>query len=101
MPPEMRPYCDTGTPWLKEMAGLLFNGPFLGDMYAGAHFTKELDGNEWSRSFLFRELTDEQLGEAFDLGDGMASSIKNGQIEPYDPGAFELSVDGSTESVSP
>jgi hypothetical protein len=68
VPNELRQYCDTGTPWMKEMAEMIFNGEFIGDIYAGATFTKELKNDEWNRAYFFRELTEGQLQEAFDLG---------------------------------
>ncbi len=87
MPTEMRQYCDLGTPWLREGA-VFFNGGFMGDIYAGAVFKKDLEDEEWSRSFLFRELTDAQLSEAFDLGVKMGEAIKNGDIKAFDPEAL-------------
>ena len=87
MPIEMREYCDLGTPWLKETA-VFFNGECIGDIYAGAVFTKELQDEEWSKSFLFRELTEEQLKEAFNLGVKMAGAIKNKTVRPYNPQNF-------------
>jgi len=82
MPIEMREYCDLGTPWLKETA-VFFNGECVADIYAGAVFTKKLQDGEWSKSFLFRELTEEQLKEAFDLGVKMAEVIKSEKVRPY------------------
>ena len=64
IPTELRELCGLGTPWLKE-AVVFFNGECIGDMYAGAEFTKTLTGDEWSRSFLYRDLTEAQLQEAF------------------------------------
>lgn len=84
MPIEMRQYCDMGTPWLKE-AAVFFNGECMGDIYAGAVFNKALEDEDWPKSFLFRELTEEQLQEAFDLGIKMGKSIKNGKVRPFDP----------------
>ena len=84
MPIEMREYCDVGTPWLKETA-VFFNGECIGDIYAGAVFTRKLEEDEWSKSFLFRELTEEQLLEAFDLGVKMAEVIKNKKVRPFNP----------------
>jgi multimeric flavodoxin WrbA len=84
VPTELRAYCDLGTPWLKD-AAVFFNGECIGDMYAGAVFTKELQGDDWSRSFLFRELTEGQLQEAFNLGAKMAEAIRNKTIRPFDP----------------
>ena len=87
MPIEMREYCDIGTPWLKETA-MFFNGECIGDIYAGAVFTKKLQDEEWPKSFLFRELTEEQLQEAFDLGVKMAEAIKSETVRPYNPEIF-------------
>lgn len=84
IPPELRAYCDLGTPWLKD-AAMFFNGECIGDVYAGAVFTRALEGDEWSRSFLFRELTEAQLQEAFDLGVRMAETIQNQTVRPFDP----------------
>ncbi len=98
MPIEMRQYCDLGTPWLRESA-VFFNGDFIGDIYAGAVFKKELTDDEWPRSFLFRELTDEQLQEAFDLGAKIGNAIKSGNVRPFDPealtGTFESGQDSN------
>jgi len=78
VPPEMREACDMGTPWLAEMSAVLCNGQCIGDVYAGAVFTKQLAGGEWNRAYLFRELTAEQLQEAHDLGAKMARMINAG-----------------------
>jgi multimeric flavodoxin WrbA len=82
IPTELRAYCDLGTPWLKD-AAMFFNGECIADIYAGAVFTKELQGEEWSRSFLFRELTEGQLQEAFDLGVKMTEAIQNQTVRPF------------------
>lgn len=94
MPIELREYCDIGTPWLKD-TGVFFNGECLGDIYAGAVFTKKLQDEEWSKSFLFRELTEEQLQEAFDLGVKMAEAIKSEKVRPYNPEIFMKEGDQS------
>ena len=94
MPIEMREYCDIGTPWLKETA-MFFNGECIGDIYAGAVFTKKLQDEEWPKSFLFRELTEEQLQEAFDLGVKMAEAIKSETVRPYNPEIFMKEEDQS------
>ncbi|MFZ5587899.1 MAG: flavodoxin family protein [Thermodesulfobacteriota bacterium] len=82
IPPELRQYCDTGTPWLRETAAMLCNGPWVGDVYAGAIFPRPLDGQQWSRAYLLRELTAGQLEEAFALGQAMARAIQAGP-EPF------------------
>jgi multimeric flavodoxin WrbA len=89
IPTEMREYCDTGTPYLKDYAEMAFNGELIADMYAGAVFTKELTDDEWSRAFLFRELTEKQLTEAFNLGVKLVEAVKTGTVRPYDPRRIE------------
>ena len=84
IPQEMREYCDLGTPWLKDSV-VFFNGECIGDIYAGAVFTKKLEDDEWSKSFLFRELTEEQLQDAFNLGVKMGEAIKNKEVRPFNP----------------
>jgi multimeric flavodoxin WrbA len=88
IPPELRQYCDLGTPWLLEAAALIANGSPVGDMYACGLFPRQLKNEEWSKAFLLRELTAGQLQEAFDLGVKMATAIRDGQVKPYDPAAF-------------
>lgn len=85
VPPELREACDQGTPWLKEMATLCFNGQCIGDQYAGAFFPKPLNDEEWSRAYFIRELTDAQLQESYNLGVTVAEAIKSGNVSPYDP----------------
>ncbi len=85
VPTELRQYCDTGTPWLVDMAGSICNGECVGDMYAGAAFSRELQDEEWSRSLLYRKLSPEQLRQAYDLGAYMARAVKESRIRPYDP----------------
>jgi len=84
MPMEMRAYCDLATPWMKE-AAVFFNGECIGDIYAGAVFNKKLKDDEWSKSFLFRELQEEQLQDAFILGVKMGEAIKNKKVRPFNP----------------
>ena len=86
IPPQMRQYCDLGTPWLKETASMLFNGEFIGDVYAGAVFDRELSRQQRERVYFLRELTGAQLDEAYRLGVRMAGAIRNG-VKPYDPAA--------------
>ena len=81
IPPEMREYCDLGSIWLKEMASSLCNGECIGEVYAGAIFTKELEGDEWHQAFLYRELTEGQLQEACDVGKKMVQALKAGHVK--------------------
>ena len=83
IPPKLRKFCDTATPWLKDTAGTIANGIPVGDMYAGAIFTKEPVGADWQNLYFLRKLTDEQLKEARALGIKMVSAIKKGDIRPY------------------
>lgn len=85
MPDEARPYCDDGTQWLKANVPMFFNGEFIADQYAAAHFPHELSDEEWTRAFTLRELDEAQLQEAFELGKTVAQRIADGQVRPYDP----------------
>lgn len=84
IPPELRPYCDLGTPWMRETAPNLFNGEFVADMYAAGLFPKPLQEGEWERGLLLRELTEAQLQEARTLGGVLAQAVKRG-VRPYSP----------------
>jgi len=99
VPPEYRQYCDLATPVLAEAGALLANGLPIGDLYAAAHFPKEMKDEDWPRAFLLRELTEDQLREAYGLGVKMARAIRAGEVEPYDATRFgparEGGVDGS------
>ena len=85
IPAELRSYCDAGTPWMLENGSLMVNGSPIGDLYAAAYFPRELSDQDWQRAFLIRELTTEQLQEAYQLGVEMARAIKEGRVKPYDP----------------
>jgi len=85
VPKEFRKYCDTGTPWLKDLAQLLFNGEVVGDMFAGGGHTKDLKEDEWSRAFLKKKLSEDQLSDSYDLGAKLAEALKSGRVRPYDP----------------
>jgi multimeric flavodoxin WrbA len=87
VPAELRAYCDTGTPWMLETGSLMLNGSILGDLYAAAFFPRELSDQDWPRAYFLRELTEEQLLEAFQLGVEMVRAIKENRIKPYDPQA--------------
>jgi len=46
---------------------------------------RRTSSTDWSRALLLlRELTEEQLQEAYDLGVKMARTIKAGEARPYD-----------------
>lgn len=85
VPEELRPYCDSGTVWLKSNVPMLFNGEFVIDQYAAAFFPKELNDDEWSKAFFLRRLTEAQLQEAFELGKTLASRISEGKVRAFDP----------------
>jgi len=85
MMPQMlgKKFCNDGTPFLKENGGMFLNAESVGEMYASAVFTKKLEGAEWSKAYLFRELIDEQIQEARSLGVKLAERIKDGKLRPY------------------
>lgn len=85
IPTELRQYCDMGTPWLKDMAPMLFNGEFIGDIYAGASYPRELNDEEWQKAAFHRQLAEEHLHQAYELGVAMAEALKQGRVRPYDP----------------
>jgi multimeric flavodoxin WrbA len=89
IPTELRQCCDTGTPFLIEWASLAFNGELVGDLYAGAFFTKSLTDEEWSKAYFFRQLTENQLQQAFELGAQLAGAVRSGDIRPYDAKRIE------------
>lgn len=78
IPPHLRQYCDTATPFLRDGGPLLCNGPFVGDMYAAALFPHPLSDEEQANSYFFRKLTDAQLAEARALGQAMVRAIQAG-----------------------
>jgi multimeric flavodoxin WrbA len=92
VPTELRQYCDTGTPFLIEWASVALNGEFVGDLYAGASFTKSLSDEEWSKAFLYRQLTEDQFQQAFDLGAKLAKAVGSGEIRPYDAKRIEAEL---------
>lgn len=85
IPQEMREFCDLGSPWLRDSIVCMCNGELIGDIYAGAFFTKDLEGDEWNRSYLFRKLTPEQLQDAYRLGQRMARIVMKGETKPFNP----------------
>lgn len=94
VPTEMRHMCDLGSPWLQESASSMCNGQCIGDLYAGAVLTRELEGKEWNQAMLFRELTEAQLQEAYDLGRNMVRIIKEGKSKPFDPAQLIKPAEG-------
>lgn len=84
IPQKMRKFCDQGTPWLRETVSVFCNGMPVGDVYAGAVFTREPAGEDWKKLYFMRKLTDGQLGEAWDLGVRMAGKIGRGRVKPFD-----------------
>ncbi|MBI2899196.1 MAG: flavodoxin family protein [Planctomycetes bacterium] len=84
VPPELRQACDLATPWLRDCAPVLFNGELAGELYAASMQYHGLTDEECSRAFLLKELTDEQMEQAFDLGTKMAKTIEAGP-RPYSP----------------
>ncbi len=89
IPTELRQYCDMGTPFLTEWASVALNGELVGDLYAGAFFTKSLSDEEWSKAHFFRQLTENQFQQAFDLGAKLAGAVRSGEIRRYDAKRIE------------
>ena len=85
VPQELRSYCDGGTPWMLETGSLMVNGSPVGDLYAAAFFPRQLSDQEWPRALFQRELTEEQLTEAYQLGVTLALALKEGRVEAYNP----------------
>lgn len=89
MPERLRKHCDDGTPWLKSNAPLLFHGEWVGDIYAGARLSKLPQNEEdWSKIYLIRKLSQDQLEQAFDLGVKMGQAIKDGVLKPATVDSF-------------
>jgi hypothetical protein len=84
VPEELRPYCDTGTEWLKNNLPMMLNGEFVIDQYASACFPHELKDDEWQKAFFLRKLTDKQLQEAFEVGKKLATRISEGTVRAFD-----------------
>ena len=83
MPAKMRKYCDDGTPWMKSNAPLMLHGEWIGDIYAGAVLTKLPQSDEdWNRLYDLRELSEQQLQEASDLGVKMGEAITSKNLRP-------------------
>jgi multimeric flavodoxin WrbA len=89
---ELRHTCDMITPTLAWFGSGLVNGMPLGDLFAGAHFSKEMEDEDWERAFTLRVIAEEQLQEAYDLGAKMANAIKAGDLPPFDITAFDPNV---------
>jgi hypothetical protein len=68
---------------------LAFNGELVGDLYAGAFFTKSLSDEDWRKAYFFRQLTENQFQQAFDLGAKLAGAVRSGEIRPYDAKRIE------------
>ena len=84
VPEELRPYCDSGTEWLKSNLPMMFNGEFVIDQYAAACFPKELKDDEWQKAFFIRRLTEKQLQDAFEVGKTLATRISEGKVRAFD-----------------
>lgn len=92
IPTELRQYCDMGTPFLTDWASLALNGELVGDLYAGASFSRDLNDEEWCKAYFFRQLSSSQLEQAFDLGAKLAAAVSSGDIHPYDAKRVEAAL---------
>ena len=70
---------------MKQNGCLIFNADWVGAMYAGGEFSKKLQGEDWQRAYLFKELSVAQLREARNLGIKMAQMIKADRLQPLHP----------------
>ena len=70
---------------MLETGSLMVNGSPVGDLYAAAVFPRQLRDQEWPRAYFLRELTEEQLTEAYQLGVRLAMALKEGRVKAYDP----------------
>ena len=70
-------------PLTKSNAPLLLHGEWIGDIYAGAVLRKlPQTEEEWNTLYYLREISEQQLREASDLGVKMAQAIKNKRLRP-------------------
>ncbi len=88
VPQQMREYCDAGTPWVLENGVLIANGTPVGNMYAAASFAGPVPDDQWHRALTMRQLNQEQLEQARELGAGMVTALKEGKVKPFDPTAL-------------
>ena len=83
MPERLRKQCDDGTPWLKSNAPLMFHGQWIGDIYAGARLAKlPKTEDEWGNLYFSRTLAQDQLDQAFQLGQNMVRAIQDNRLKP-------------------
>jgi multimeric flavodoxin WrbA len=82
IPERLRKYCD-GTPWMRENAIDMFNGQWIGDLYAAAHMEHlpETD-QDWRQMYFLRKLSNSQMEAARELGVKMAAAINGGNLKP-------------------
>jgi len=78
-------FCNDGTPFMKQNGCLLLNADWVGALYAGAKFSKELRGEDWWKAYLYKVATDEQLEKAKALGIKMGEMIQTGTLKPVHP----------------
>ena len=78
-------YCNDGTPFMKENGCLILNADWVGAMYAGGEFSKELESSDWQKAYLFKKLSEDQIQEARGLGIKIARTIQAGRLRPLHP----------------
>ncbi len=78
-------YCNDGTPFMKQNGCLILNADWVGSVYAGGEFSKKLQGDDWQRAYFFKELSEQQIKQAHDLGLKMAEKINADSLRPLHP----------------
>lgn len=80
-----RKYCNDGTPFMRQNGCLILNADWVGSVYAGGEFSREMQAKDWEKAYFYKQLTDGQLDEARQLGVKTAKMVKAGKLKPLHP----------------